>query len=151
MRPNLHAARLRDVPRLTTILRKFTRTTPWLPQTRSLPTDLTLMTRITRAGWVKIIRDPTGTAGFIARDGHRIHALYVDPRRNRTGVGRALLRDAQHSTPYLELWVAEANTPARAFYAAHGFTEVERGCGAGNDEKLAEIRMIWPNPQGAAP
>jgi ribosomal protein S18 acetylase RimI-like enzyme len=139
------------VPRLTAIMRMFARTTPWLPQTRSLPTDLALMTRITRAGWVKVIRDTRGTAGFIARDGQRIHALYVDPRRNRAGVGRALLQDAQDSAPHLDLWVAEANTPARAFYAAHGFAEAERGTGAANDENLAEIRMIWPPIERSAP
>ena len=124
-----HTARLRDVPRLTSILRGFTRQTPWLPKTRSLRTDLHLMARITRAGWVQIMRDPRGTAGFIARDGACIHALYVHPRARRAGLGRALIADAQARAAQLELWVAEANTPARAFYAAHGFIEVGRGCG----------------------
>ncbi|MEB8389013.1 GNAT family N-acetyltransferase [Rhodobacteraceae bacterium KMM 6894] len=151
MRSEPHPARLRDVPRLTAILRMVTRTTPWLPKTRSLITDLTLMVRITRAGWVKVIRDPHSTAGFIARDGHHIHALYVHPHRKRTGLGRALLQDAQSNAPHLDLWVAEANTPARAFYAAHGFAEAEHGCGTGNDENLAEIRMVWPHPERSAP
>lgn len=151
MRGAPHLARLRDVPRLTAILRGFARATPWLPQTRSLTTDLSLMARITCAGWVRLIRDGRGTAGFIARDGIRIHALYVDPRACNAGLGRAMVRDAQANAPQLELWVAEANTPARAFYAAHGFGEAGRGCGTGNDENLAEIRMVWPHHKGAAP
>lgn len=144
----LHPARLRDVPRLTAILRSFARTTPWLPQSRRLRTDLHLMTRITRAGWVRVLRDARGTAGFIARDGARIHALYVDPRARGTGVGRALILDAQAAAPQLDLWVAAANAPARAFYAAQGFGEVAHGIAP--DENIAEIRMVWPDPKATS-
>ncbi|MCZ4354234.1 GNAT family N-acetyltransferase [Roseovarius aestuarii] len=151
MRQAPQPARLRDVPRLTAILREFSRTTPWLPHTRSLTTDLALMARITRAGWVRMMRDARGAAGFIARDGGRIHALYVHPRARKSGLGRAMLREAQACCPSLDLWVAEANTHARAFYAAQGFAEIERGNGAGNDENLAEIRMVWSQREGATP
>jgi len=59
------------------------------------------------------------TSGLIA-------ALYVAPDRARRGIGSALLGAAHaalyaagHDEPYL--WVFEANAPARAFYAAHGY------------------------------
>ncbi|HEY9039512.1 MAG TPA: GNAT family N-acetyltransferase [Roseovarius sp.] len=128
---------------MTAILRGVTRRTPWLPRVRSFRTDLRVMTRITRAGWVHVLRDGRGPAAFIARDGAQVHALYVHPRAQGRGMGRALLEDAKRSQTRLELYVAEANEAARAFYSAHGFAEAGRGCGAGNDERLPDIHMIW--------
>ncbi|MBZ8117476.1 GNAT family N-acetyltransferase [Roseovarius sp. LXJ103] len=144
-----HRARLWHVPHLARILWRFGRSAPWLPRVRSRRTDLAVMARITRRGWVQLIRDGRGPAAFIARDGALIHALYVNPRARRRGLGRSLLHDAKLGSARLELFVAEANRPARAFYAAEGFCEVARSNGARNDEKLPEIHMIWhsaPNP-----
>jgi ribosomal protein S18 acetylase RimI-like enzyme len=52
--------------------------------------------------------------------------LYVDPRRWRIGVGRALLSDAlerlrRQSYERVTLWVFESNLPARNFYDTFGF------------------------------
>ena len=53
-------------------------------------------------------------------------ALYVEPRRWRQGIGRALLResmDVVRADGWAELaaWVLAENAPARAFYERHGF------------------------------
>ncbi|RKF13604.1 GNAT family N-acetyltransferase [Roseovarius spongiae] len=136
-------ARLRHVPHLAAILWASGRRTPWLPRVRARRTDLRLMASITRRGWVRVMRGRRGPVAFIARDGARIHALYVHPRAARRGLGSALIDHAKAQAPRLELWVAEANRPARAFYAAHGFAEAARGQGAGNDENLADILMVW--------
>jgi len=101
------------------------------------------MAQITRRGWVRVLHDARGPTAFIARDGARIHALYVHPRVQGRGLGRALLNDAKHAAPQLELWVAEANQDARSFYAAQDFAEMARGIGAGNDEALPDIHMLW--------
>lgn len=135
--------RLWHVPRMAAILRAFARHTPWLAQARPYRTDLRIIADITRRGWVQVLRDRGGTAAFIARDGARVHALYVHSRAQGRGLGRTLLEDAKHGQPRLELYVAEANEAARAFYTAHGFVEAGRGSGAGNDEGLPDIRMIW--------
>lgn len=135
-------ARLWHVPQMAAILWAFIRRTPWLPRVRPYSSDLRVMARITRAGWVRVLRDGRGPAGFIARDGALVHALYVHPRAQGRGYGRALLEDAQRHQPRLELYVAEANEPARAFYAAHGFAEAGPG-GGRNDERLPDIRMTW--------
>lgn len=137
-------ARIWQVPQLARILWAFGHAAPWLPRVRTRRTDLAVMARITRRGWVQVIRDRRGAAGFIARDGALIHAVYVHPRARRRGVGRTLLSDAKRHATRLELFVAEANGPARAFYAAQGFAEAARHDGAGNDENLPEIHMIWP-------
>ncbi len=142
-------ARLWHVPQMAAILWGFIDRTPWLPRVRPYRTDLRVMARITRAGWVRVMRDARGPAAFIARDGAVVHALYVHPRAQRRGMGRALLEDAKRAQPRLELYVAQANRPARAFYTAHGFAEVARSDGADNDERLPDIHMIWHHDRSA--
>ena len=136
-------AHLGHLPHLLAILWAFTRVTPWLPRVRSHAYEAWLMGRIIRRGWVRVIRDAQGPAGFIARDGARIHALYVHPRARRRGMGRDLLRDAKSGCARLELWVAAAYLPARRFYAAQGFDEVLCSQGLGNDEGLPDVLMVW--------
>ncbi|MFX0542165.1 GNAT family N-acetyltransferase [Roseovarius sp. S4756] len=136
-------ARMWHVPQMAAILWGFGRRTAWLPRVRPYRTDLRVMARITRAGWVRVLHDMRGPAAFIARDGTQVHALYVHPRAQGRGLGRALLDDAKRAAPKLELWVAEANETARAFYTAQGFAETRRSDGAGNDERLPDIQMLW--------
>lgn len=144
-------ATLRDVPACLRILWAFTRATPWLPRVRPVWVDLALMARVIRRGWVRRMTDESGVAGFIARDGDRIHALYVHPRARGRGVGSALLNDAKAAHHRLELWVLQANAAARAFYAAHGFAEVKTSQGQGNDENLADVLMVWQGDVAPAP
>ncbi|MFX0546776.1 GNAT family N-acetyltransferase [Roseovarius sp. S1116L3] len=142
-------ARMWHVPQMAAILWGFGRRTPWLPRVRPYRTDLRVMARITRAGWVRVLHDTRGPAAFIARDGARVHALYVHPRAQGRGLGRALLDDAKRAAPKLELWVAEANQTARAFYTAQGFAETRRSDGADNDERLPDIQMLWQSERRA--
>ncbi|NIK57103.1 GNAT family N-acetyltransferase [Kribbella shirazensis] len=74
-----------------------------------------------------------------------LYALFVHPDHWGTGAGRALtdaacadLRAANCGT--VQLWVLEANTRARRFYARYGFTETTDGTRSslGN---LPELRM----------
>ncbi|WP_300547155.1 GNAT family N-acetyltransferase [Roseovarius sp.] len=144
-------ARYWHMPRLAVILWRFTRATPWLPQVRSRREDIRTLFKVIRWGWVRVFRDRRGVAGFIVRDGRRIHALYVDPDRRNMGVGRALLDEAKAETDALDLWVLEANAEAQAFYAANGFTECGRSPGYGNDENLPDILMVWTIQEGTDP
>ena len=136
-------ARLWHLPHLARILWAFTRATPWLPRVRSPRDDLRALAWVTRRGWVRIVRDRSGIAAFIVRDGSRVHALYVAPARRGQGYGGALLAEAKGAVDALDLWVLERNVAARAFYAAQGFREAARGQGMGNDEGLPDILMIW--------
>ena len=71
--------------------------------------------------------------------------LYVQPAHQGGGVGRALLELVTARQPGgFCLWVFEANTPARSFYARHGLVELERTDGAGNEEGEPDIRLAWP-------
>ena len=73
--------------------------------------------------------------------------LYVQPSEQGRGVGTALLKAVREARAGgLELWVFLSNTAARGFYAHHGFVEVERTDGAGNEEKEPDVRMKWWPP-----
>lgn len=146
MRPG--DATLRHMPGCLAALWSFSRHTPWLPRARARWEDIALMVRILRRGWVRFIRDGRGVAGFLARDGARIHALYVHPRARGQGLGSALLDDAKAGAEHLELWVVQANAAARHFYATQGFEEVLHSRGMGNDENLPDVLMVWQKPQG---
>jgi len=70
--------------------------------------------------------------------------LYVVPDQAGRGIGSALLALAQARRPDgFGLWVFEVNTPARAFYAAHGLVEVERTDGSDNEERAPDLRVVW--------
>jgi GNAT superfamily N-acetyltransferase len=74
-----------------------------------------------------------------------IAAIYVEPARWRTGVGGALLHaalDALRADGWREvtLWVLEANTRGRAFYARLGF-ELDGAAQSLEELEAREIRM----------
>ena len=86
-------------------------------------------------------RDPAAPPGT-----GQLYALFVHPSYWGTGAGRALadaacadLRDAGCAKVWL--WVLEANTRARRFYATYGFTETgDRTHSSMNN--LPEIRLV---------
>lgn len=140
----LARAHIWQVPRLAAILWAWTRGTPGQPCARSRAEDLALLWRETWRGRVRVARARGRIAGFILRDGVRVHALHVVPDMRGRGVGRALLAEAQARAGALDLWVLEENRRARAFYQRAGFAEAARDRrGGGNDEGLPDIRMAW--------
>ena len=71
--------------------------------------------------------------------------LFVEPERQSTGVGGALLEVVKGLRPDgFCLWVFESNVDARTFYARRGLVELERTDGSGNEEKAPDVRMAWP-------
>ena len=139
----LRPARPTDAGRVGAILSAFVDETPWLPRLHTRAQDLHFAGTMIDRGWITVAQDATGVAGFVARDGGDIHALYVDADARGGGYGSALLRRMMAETEALSLWTFQANTPARAFYDRHGFSEIERTDGAENDEGLPDIRFDW--------
>lgn len=132
------AASLWHVPQLVAILRASTCARPFL-------SDMRVILRATWLGWVRVVCDRHGVAGFVIRDGATLHALYVHPRAQGSGVGRALLANAKEATGRLDLWVMQCNRHARRFYTRAGFAEkIRTRTGGGNDENLPDILMVWP-------
>lgn len=71
--------------------------------------------------------------------------LYVEPDRQRQGIGTALLQTVQAQLPQgFGLWVYEANVAARGFYLAQGLVALERTDGAADGEGAPDRRMLWP-------
>ena len=59
--------------------------------------------------------------GFISLLGNEVGALFVEPERHRSGIGRALLEHAGTLRGELEVEVFERNQIGRAFYTKMGF------------------------------
>lgn len=81
--------------------------------------------------------------GHIALSPGWIDHLYVATERHGGGIGRRLVERAQAEQPALQLWCFQSNSRARRFYAANGFVEVEWTDGAGNEERMPDVRMEW--------
>lgn len=81
--------------------------------------------------------------GFLADEPGWIENLYVAPDSLGGGIGSALLADAKARNGALELWCFVENRRARHFYERHGFAEVLRTDGSGNEERCPDIRFRW--------
>ena len=136
-------ARPEDAAACARIMSDWIDETPWIPRVHTRAEDRGFLEHLIGRGWVSVAWRGDAIAGFIARDGSEIHALYVaGPQRGR-GVGKALLDAARAARPELDLWTFQANTRARAFYRREGFHETRRSDGTGNDEGLPDIRYHW--------
>ena len=81
--------------------------------------------------------------GFIAFRAGWVDHLYVAPERQRTGIGSALLEQAMRTHSPLRLWTFQKNVGAIRFYLSHGFREIERTDGGGNEEREPDILFEW--------
>ncbi len=64
--------------------------------------------------------------GFLSLVGNEVGGIFVDPDRQRRGIGGALIDHARQMRPHLELSVFEANTIGRSFYDSCGFELIGR-------------------------
>ncbi len=139
----LVTAREKDALALAGILWGWAAETPWMPKLHARPDTEVFLERLIAQTEVTAIRNWRGVQGFLARDGEMIHALYLHPRVRGQGWGARLLDQVKARSDRLTLWAFQANEGARVFYRREGFVEVEKTNGAGNDEKLPDVRMVW--------
>ena len=139
----IRPARTTDAGRVGEILSGFIDDTPWMPRIHTRAEDLGFAGMLIDKGWVEVAETAAGVVGFIARQADEVHALYVAAPQQGQGVGSALLKAAFAQSDSLSLWTFQANHRAQAFYLNHGFVEVDRTDGAGNDEGLPDIRYTW--------
>jgi GNAT superfamily N-acetyltransferase len=86
----------------------------------------------------------TQTLGYAALEEDMLEHLYLRPEARRQGIGTLLLEQAKrHSPNGLSLHVFQLNTDARAFYARHGFTELDTNDGSRNMENLPDMTLRW--------
>ena len=123
---------------------------PWMPKLHSGAEDIAFVGRMIDNGWVTVAEVDWVVSGFIAREGERIHSLYIASFAQGHGLGQTLLDDAKSKSDRLTLWTFQANRSAQRFYKRAGFEAVEETDGSGNDEGLPDIRFLW-KAEGAAP
>ncbi len=117
---------------------------PWLPDLHTPDEDLAFFASEigSSLGWVAVESDCV--IGFALARNERLNHLYVDPDSQGAGVGSALLAEAVGAIgPGVRLWTFLRNERARAFYAGHGFVEVERTDGRGNEEREPDVLLQW--------
>jgi GNAT superfamily N-acetyltransferase len=89
-------------------------------------------------------RRPNGVVGMLVLNENWIEQLYVDPELTRCGIGAELMALAKRRRPKgLRLWTFVSNDGAQRFYLHHGFQEVERTDGSGNEEGAPDILYSW--------
>ena len=142
-RPVIGQARPSNAPAIGAILSDWIDETDWMPRIHKREDEQAFAADLVARGWVSVARVRGQVVGFLARDGSEVVALYVARDARGQGVGQALLTRAKRRAPRLALWTFQFNQPARAFYEGQGFVERHRTGGAGNDEKLPDIRYIW--------
>jgi GNAT superfamily N-acetyltransferase len=91
------------------------------------------------------VADDDGTVvGVLALSAGWLDQLYLDPDRRGQGLGDRFVALAKSRQPRgLQLWTFQVNEPARRFYRRHGFVEMERTDGAGNEEREPDVRLAW--------
>ena len=143
MNLSIAPARPGDSRALARIMLGWTDETSWMPQLHTLDGTDAFLAGLILEMQVTTARNVRGPHGFLARDGETVHALYLAPKARGKGVGKRLIDRAKEETGRLTLWTFQANIRARAFYAREGFREVELTDGAGNDERLPDVRLTW--------
>jgi RimJ/RimL family protein N-acetyltransferase len=93
-----------------------------------------------------LAEDAAGTlSGLLVLDRGWVEQLYVDPAQQGRGIGSALLALAKRERPGgLRLWTFATNTGAQRFYRRHGFVELRRTDGSGNEERSPDVLFRWP-------
>ena len=97
--------------------------------------------------WVATTPDRTVVA-MMALSPDMVDQLYVAPEWTGRGIGGRLIALAKsRRLGGLDLCTFQVNSGARRFYERHGFVEVARGDGSGNEEGQPDIRYAWrPSP-----
>jgi GNAT superfamily N-acetyltransferase len=120
---------------------------PWLPRLHTEEEDRRHFAEVIEECEVLVVRREGEPIAFIALQDDLVEHLYVRPEAQRTGIGSALLQAAKSRRPSgLRLWVFRRNQGARAFYARHGFAEVELTDGATNEEREPDVLLAWAAP-----
>ena len=92
---------------------------------------------------VWVVEQEGQPVAFMAIAGDFIDQLYVDPKHQRLGIGRALLDYARTLSPeHLWLYTLQINTNGRAFYEKNGFRIVKLGISPA-PESEPDIEYHW--------
>ena len=95
-------------------------------------------------GTVVVAECERAVVGFAEPSDGWLHALYVAPFAQGSGVGSALFEHSITLHPGgFDLWVFQRNIRALDFYARFGCVEVCRTNGMGNEEHEPDVLLRW--------
>lgn len=122
------------------------RAMPWLPNLHTPEEELWFFrTIVLPKETVWIAKTGSETVGFISVNEGWLNHLYVAPEHWSKGAGTKLLVTAKSQFDSLQLWTFQRNENARRFYVGHGFFERELSDGERNEERVPDVRLIWPH------
>ncbi|WP_412552099.1 N-acetyltransferase family protein [Shimia sp. MIT1388] len=136
-----------DAKAMAAILQGWLEDTPWMPVLHTLADTEAFCKHLTKTSDCWVADGAGRVSGFVARDKDWVTALYLAPDARGRGVGATLLAQAKADCDALQLWCFQSNEGARRFYERHGFVAKEFTDGAGNDEKLPDVRFVWRRVQ----
>ena len=134
-----------DAPALARLHRASrARAMPWLPVLHTPDEDLAFFRDSVLPDQTVLVAEVSGqVVGFAAYADGWLNHLYMAPDHSGSGIGSRLLSRVQAASSILQLWAFQNNHGARAFYARHGFQEIEFTDGARNEENMPDVRMGW--------
>jgi len=88
--------------------------------------------------------DEGGVRGYMLLSDDELVHLYLDVGYTGRGIGTELLDLAKTRLPGgFTLWTFQQNDGARRFYERHGLQAIELGDGAGNEERVPDVKYEW--------
>ena len=140
----LRVAEMADTETIGRIFAASRRLLTFIPELHSVEEDLAFIAReiVPRHRITVALMDGT-IAGYMAEGPEWIEQLYMLPTARRSGLGSALMADAQVRQSRLELWCFKQNVAGRAFYEKHGFVALYETDGAENEAKAPDVRYLW--------
>ncbi|MGR3291827.1 MAG: GNAT family N-acetyltransferase [Paracoccaceae bacterium] len=143
MSVDMEPAQAGDAAAIAAILSGWIDEVDWMPRLHAPSQYLGYGALLMASTAVTVAREKGQIVGFLGRQDADIQALYVARGARDRSIGAGLLQIAKSEATVLELWVFQANTGARRFYARHGFAEDQLTDGQGNDEKVPDVHLSW--------
>jgi ribosomal protein S18 acetylase RimI-like enzyme len=141
----MRSARSQDMAVCAGILNDWIDATDWMPRVHSREDVVGhYQNEVMTKRQTIVAVDGSRVRGFVTltQDGF-VTALYVEEASRNKGIGGLLLQRAKRElSPQVNLYTFAANTGAQAFYARHGFVEINRTTGD-NEENLPDILLEW--------
>lgn len=142
---SVRAARSQDMVACAEILNAWIDETSWMPRIHARENVVKHYQRevaAERRTLVAVVDSAIAGFASLSRDGF-VTALYIERKFRRRGIGGLLLtRVKSELGRQARVWTFQANLPAQAFYARHGFVESNRTSGD-NEENLPDILLEW--------
>ena len=135
-----------DAPGIVRVFTEARSGMTYLPVVHSAEETREHFTNLVNLGHCWVAKDQESIVGFMEVRAGWLHHLYIAPRSQKMGIGKALLDQAKAiAQTALQLWMFVENQGAIRFYEREGFVlEEQRDIHtAVNEENLPDRRYSW--------